>query len=391
MLDFLQLDLTGQRVLIRADLNVPLDDQGRVTSDARIRASVPTIRHALKAGATVAVTSHLGRPKDAKPNPKLSLFPVVQRLAELLEVPVHLRTDWLDGFTPVPAGEVALLENVRFFPGETRDDPELAARMAQLCDVFVMDAFGTAHRAQASTHGLALRAPVACAGPLLRAELAALGKAMHDPVPPVVAIVGGAKVSTKLELLEALIHRVDKLILGGGIANTFLLAAQQPIGRSLVETEWVATAARLLNMPGSKIPLPSDVRVASQFEPQAHATIRDIAEVTMDELILDIGPTTAAHYAKLIQTAGTIVWNGPVGVFEFENFALGTAALAQAIAGSSAYSIAAGGDTLAAVEKFRIGDRLSYISTGGGATLEFLQGKTLPAVAALQTRAAGLR
>jgi phosphoglycerate kinase len=382
------LDLAGKRVLIREDLNVPLAD-GKVTSDTRIRAALPTIQHALDKGARVLVMSHLGRPKEGVFDESLSLAPVAKRLAELLGVKVRLERDWLDG-VEVGAGEVVLCENVRFNVGEKKNDPALARRMAELCDVFVMDAFGTAHRAQASTCGVGERAPIACAGPLLAAELDALTRALEAPKRPLVAIVAGSKVSSKLTVLESLSGVVDRLIVGGGIANTFIAAAGYPIGKSLHEAELVDEARRLqaaAKARGGDIPLPVDVVVADEFSASAEADVRKVDEVAEGEMILDIGPDTAEQYAEIIKSAGTIVWNGPVGVFEFDQFGEGTRALAQAIAESPAFSIAGGGDTLAAVEKYGVSDRISYISTGGGAFLEFLEGKTLPAVAMLERRA----
>ncbi|WP_368646784.1 phosphoglycerate kinase [Castellaniella ginsengisoli] len=379
--------LAGKRVFIRSDLNVPLD-QGRITEDTRIRASVPAIRLALDAGAAVMVTSHLGRPKEGTVGPDDTLRPVAERLAELLGRPVRLAAGWVDGVDVAP-GEVVLLENCRCNPGEKKNDPELARRMAALCDVYVNDAFGTAHRAEATTEGIARHAPLACAGPLLEAELDALGRALHAPRRPMVAIVGGSKVSTKLSILQSLADKVDQLIVGGGIANTFMLAAGLPIGKSLAEPDQVDQAKAVMaamHARGVEVPIPVDVVVATTFAADAPAIVRDAAEVGPDDLILDIGPRTAAALAEQLRKAGTIVWNGPVGVFEFEAFADGTRAIAQAIADSDGFSIAGGGDTLAAIAKFGITDRVGYISTGGGAFLEFLEGKTLPAVAALQAR-----
>lgn len=379
--------LAGKRVFIRSDLNVPLD-QGRITEDTRIRASVPAIRLALDAGAAVMVTSHLGRPKEGTVGPDDTLRPVAERLAELLGRPVRLAAGWVDGVDVAP-GEVVLLENCRCNPGEKKNDPELARRMAALCDVYVNDAFGTAHRAEATTEGIARHAPLACAGPLLEAELDALGRALHAPRRPMVAIVGGSKVSTKLSILQSLADKVDQLIVGGGIANTFMLAAGLPIGKSLAEPDQVDQAKAVMaamHARGVEVPIPVDVVVATTFAADAPAIVRDAAEVGPDDLILDIGPRTAAALAEQLRKAGTIVWNGPVGVFEFEAFADGTRAIAQAIADSDGFSIAGGGDTLAAIAKFGITNRVGYISTGGGAFLEFLEGKTLPAVAALQAR-----
>lgn len=373
------LDLAGKRVLIREDLNVPVKD-GKVTSDARIRASLPTIRHALEAGARVMLMSHLGRPEEGVFDESASLKPVADHLGALLGRDVPLVRDWLDG-VEVAEGDLVLCENVRFNKGEKKDDEALSQKMAALCDIFVMDAFGTAHRAQASTHGVAKFAPVACAGPLLAAELDALGKALQSPAKPVVAIVGGAKVSTKLEVLESLADKVDQLIVGGGIANTFLAAAGKPVGKSLCEHDLIDAAKRIAAKVN--IPLPVDVVVASEFSADAEAVTKSVDDVSEDDMILDVGPKTAHVFAALMKEARTIVWNGPVGVFEFEQFAGGTRELAEAIAESDAFSIAGGGDTLAAVDKFGITEQVSYISTGGGAFLEFLEGKTLPAVAIL--------
>ena len=384
------LDLGGKRVLIREDLNVPVED-GAITSDARIRAAVPTLRAAAAAGARVIVLSHLGRPTEGAFSAADSLAPVAARLGELLGQPVRLARDWLDGVECAP-GEVVLCENVRFNKGEKKDDEALARRMAALCDIFVMDAFGTAHRAEASTHGVARFAPVACAGPLLVAELDALSRALAHPKRPLVAIVAGSKVSTKLTVLESLLAKVDKLIVGGGIANTFLAATGVPVGKSLHEPDMLDTARKLLAQAaarGAEIPLPTDVVVAEEFSPAAVAVVRAAAEVRPHELILDIGPATAQRLAGLLADAGTILWNGPVGVFEFDAFGGGTETLAKAIAASPAFSLAGGGDTLAAIEKYGVASGISYISTGGGAFLEFVEGKTLPAVAALEARAAG--
>ena len=387
------LDLAGKRVLIRQDLNVPIEhvdgQPGTITSEQRILASLPTLRLALEKGAAVMVTSHLGRPKEGSWSQADSLAPVAARLSQLLGIEVPLLRDWVDGVEVKP-GQLVLLENCRMNVGEGKDDEALAKKYAALCDVFVMDAFGTAHRAQASTHGVIRFAPVAAGGPLLMAELDALDKALAAPARPLLAIVAGSKVSTKLELLTSLVGKVDQLIVGGGIANTFLAAVGHPVGKSLHEPDLVDTARQIMadaQARGAAIPLPEDVVVATAFSADAPATIRPVAEVAADELILDIGPRTAARYAQLIGAAGTVVWNGPVGVFEFDAFAGGTEAVARAIAGSSAFSIAGGGDTLAAVDKYGIADQVSYISTGGGAFLEFLEGKTLPAVAALQARA----
>jgi len=382
------LDLAGKRVLIREDLNVPVEG-GRVTSDVRIRASLPTIRLALERGAAVMLMSHLGRPKEGEYDPAFSLQPVADHIAQLLGRPVRLEKDWLDGVQIAP-GEVVLCENVRFNAGEKKDDETLARRMAALCDVFVMDAFGTAHRAQASTHGVARFAPVACAGPLLAAELDALGRAMKDPKRPLVAIVGGSKVSTKLGVLDELVNRVDQLIVGGGIANNFIAAAGHPVGKSLWEPDLLDDTRALVEKAkarGADIPLPEDVVVATELSDEAQPVLRKVGNVGEDELILDVGPRTAEAYARILAEAGTIVWNGPVGVFEKPAFAEGTRSLAAAVADSDAFSIAGGGDTLAALDRFGLSDRVSYISTGGGAFLEFLEGKTLPAVAALEARA----
>jgi phosphoglycerate kinase len=382
------LDLRGKRVLIREDLNVPVED-GVITSDARIRAAVPSLRAAVDAGARVMVMSHLGRPTEGEPSAENSLAPVAVRLGELLGQPVRFERDWLGGVECAP-GEVVLCENVRFNKGEKKDDEQLSRRMAALCDVFVMDAFGTAHRAEASTHGVARFAPVACAGPLLVAELDALSRALAHPKRPLVAIVAGSKVSTKLTVLESLLAKVDKLIVGGGIANTFLAATGAPVGKSLHEPDMLDTARKLLAQAaarGAEIPLPTDVVVAEEFSPAAVPVVRASAEVRAHELILDIGPATAQRLAALLADAGTILWNGPVGVFEFDAFGRGTETLAKAIAASPAFSLAGGGDTLAAIEKYGVESGISYISTGGGAFLEFVEGKTLPAVAALEARA----
>jgi len=384
------LDLAGKRVLIREDLNVPVKD-GAITSDARIRASLPTIRLALDKGARVMLMSHLGRPKEGEFDPALSLEPVAVRLGELLGRRVLLLRDWLDGVEVAP-GEVVLLENVRFNKGEKKDDEALARRMAALCDVYVMDAFGTAHRAEASTHGVGRFAPIACAGPLLAGELVALQTALEKPARPLVAIVAGSKVSTKLTVLESLLAKVDQLIVGGGIANTFLAAAGLPVGRSLHEPEMLDMARRLQAQSrarGVEIPLPTDVVVAKEFSATAEADVKDVREVVADDMILDIGPDTADRLSAIVAGAGTVIWNGPVGVFEFSQFGEGTRVLARAIARSAAFSLAGGGDTLAAIEKYGVEEGMSYISTGGGAFLEFVEGKTLPAVAMLEQRAAG--
>jgi phosphoglycerate kinase len=384
------LNLAGKRVLIRSDLNVPVKD-GKVTSDVRIRASLPTFEAALKAGAKVMVMSHLGRPKEGVFSEEDSLKPVADRLSELLGRPVRLIRDWLDGVDVNP-GELVLFENVRFNKGEGKDDEVLAKKMAALCDMFVMDAFGTAHRAQASTHGVGKFAPVACAGILMAEELDALGKALQNPAHPLVAIVGGSKVSTKLPVLDSLSKVVDQLIVGGGIANTFIAAAGYPVGKSLVEMDLVPEAKRLVEAAkakGGEIPIPTDVVVGKEFSATAAATVKKVSEVAEDDMIFDIGPETAVRYAEMMKKAGTIVWNGPVGVFEFDQFSKGTEALGRAIAESSAFSLAGGGDTIAALEKFNILDKMSYVSTAGGAFMEFLEGKTLPAVAMLEQRAAG--
>jgi phosphoglycerate kinase len=382
------VDLRGKRVLIRADLNVPVKD-GRVGDDTRIRASLPAIRQALEAGAAVMVTSHLGRPKEGVLRPEDSLAPVAQRLGELLGRSVPVKADWVDGVELKP-GELVLLENCRTNKGEKADDETLARKIAALCDVYVNDAFGTAHRAEATTHGVARFAPVACAGPLMAGELDALGKALADPARPLLAIVAGSKVSTKLTILDALAQKVDFLVVGGGIANTFLLAAGLPIGKSLAEADLVDEAKRIIDAMrarGAEVPIPSDVVVAKALAPEAEATVKPAAEVAADDMILDIGPQTARMLGDRIAQAGTVVWNGPVGVFEIPQFAKGTEALAQAIANSKAFSIAGGGDTVAAINQFGIAERVGYISTAGGAFLEFLEGKTLPAVAALEARA----
>ncbi|HWO99034.1 MAG TPA: phosphoglycerate kinase [Methylococcus sp.] len=382
------LDLEGKRVLIREDLNVPVQD-GKVTSDARIRACLPTIRHALEAGARVMLMSHLGRPKEGEYAEEFSLRPVAERLSKLLGKPVPLVKDYLDGIEVAP-GEAVLFENVRFNPGEKKNDETLARKLAALCDVYVMDAFGTAHRAEASTHGVGLYAPVACAGLLLAAELDALEKALRNPARPLVAIVGGAKVSTKLTVLDSLSQVVDRLIVGGGIANTFIRAAGYNVGKSLYEEGLVAEARRLMEAAkakGAEIPVPVDVVVGKRFDAAEPAVVKKVSEIADDDMIFDIGPETARRYADSLKSAGTIVWNGPVGVFEFDQFGEGTRAIGHAIAESPAFSIAGGGDTLAAIDKYGLADRISYISTGGGAFLEFLEGKKLPAVAMLEARA----
>jgi len=379
----------GRRVFIRADLNVPQDDAGRITEDTRIRASVPCIELALRAGAAVMVTSHLGRPTEGEPKPEDSLAPVAARLGELLGRRVPLRASWVDGVEVAP-GDVVVLENCRLNKGEKKNDPALAKKMAALCDVFVNDAFGTAHRAEASTYGIAEFAPVACAGPLLAAEIDAITKALAAPKRPLVAIVAGSKVSTKLAILQSLAKNVDRLIVGGGIANTFLLAEGQPIGKSLAEPALAGEALAVIaamRARGAEVPLPSDVVVAPALEADAPATTKDVAAVAADEMILDIGPKSADQLATILQGAGTIVWNGPVGVFEIDAFAHGTETIARAIARSPAYSLAGGGDTLAAIAKYGIAGEIDYISTGGGAFLEVLEGKTLPALEILERRA----
>ncbi|HEY7675160.1 MAG TPA: phosphoglycerate kinase [Burkholderiales bacterium] len=380
----MELDLRGKRVFIRADLNVPQDDQGNITDDTRIRASVPGIRHALGQGAAVMVTSHLGRPKEGELKPEDSLAPVGRRLSELLGRPLPLKADWVEGVDVRP-GEVVLLENCRVNKGEKKDDEALSKKMATLCDVYVNDAFGAAHRAEATTHGIARFAKVACAGPLMAAELDALGKALANPKRPLLAIVAGSKISTKLTVLAELAKKVDQLIVGGGIANTFMLASGLPIGKSLAEPELVGEAKKI--MAATRVPLPVDVVVAKEFSAAAEATVKPAKEVAADEMILDIGPKSAQALAASLAQAGTIVWNGPVGVFEFDAFAKGTETLARAIAGSRAYSIAGGGDTIAAINKFGVADKIGYISTAGGAFLEFVEGKKLPAIEALEQRA----
>ena len=382
--------LKNKRVFIRADLNVPQDDAGNITEDTRIRASVPAIQAALKAGAAVMVTSHLGRPTEGEFKPEDSLAPVAARLSELLGQPVELKQNWVDGVDVAP-GQVVLLENCRVNKGEKKNSDELAQKMAKLCDVYVNDAFGTAHRAEATTHGIAKFAPVAVAGPLLAAELDALGKALGQPTRPLLAIVAGSKVSSKLTILQSLAGKVDNLIVGGGIANTFMKAVGLNIGKSLVENDLVGEAKQIIDMMaarGAQVPIPVDVVCAKEFSPTAAATVKDVADVADDDMILDIGPKTAAMLAEQVAKAGTIVWNGPVGVFEFDQFAEGTRTLAMAIAKSNGFSIAGGGDTLAAIAKYDIGDQIGYISTGGGAFLEFLEGKTLPAVEILLQRKA---
>lgn len=383
VIKMIDLDLKGKRVLIREDLNVPVKD-GKVTSDARIRASLPTIQAAAKAGGKVMLMSHLGRPEEGVYDEASSLAPVAEHLSTLLGQPVRLVKDYLSG-VEVAEGEVVLLENVRFNAGEKKDKDDLSKAYAALCDVFVMDAFGTAHRAQASTHGVARFAPIACAGPLLAAELEALQKALAQPAKPMLAIVGGSKVSTKLEVLNALSEKCDQIIVGGGIANTFLAAAGKPVGKSLYETDLLDQARALMDKVN--IPLPSDVVVAKEFSENAEATIKSVDEVAEDDMILDIGPDSAAALSLVLKDAGTILWNGPVGVFEIQQFSSGTEVLSRAIAASKAFSIAGGGDTLAAIDKYGIAEQVSYISTGGGAFLEYVEGKVLPAVAALEAAA----
>ncbi len=381
------LNLKDKRVLIREDLNVPLEE-GKITSDKRIRAAVPTIKYALEAGAKVIVVSHLGRPEEGKFEEQYSMAPVAARLEELLDKKVPVVRDWLDG-VEVESGEMILCENVRFLVGEKKDNEELAKKMAALCDIFVMDAFATSHRAQASTHGVGKFAPVACAGPLLITELEALGKVIANPAHPLLAIVAGSKVSTKLTVLENLINKVDQLIVGGGIANTFIAACGFNVGKSLYEADLVPEAKRLMEIAkakGADIPLPVDVVVAKEFNKDAEATVKQLTEVTDDDMILDVGPQTSEKFAAMVKEAQTILWNGPVGVFEIAQFAEGTKELAKAVAESSAFSVAGGGDTVAAIEKYSVESDISYISTAGGAFLEFIEGKTLPAVAMLEER-----
>jgi len=383
------LNLAGKRIFIRADLNVPQDDNGNITDDTRIRASLPAIQYALKAGAAVMVTSHLGRPTEGELKLEDSLAPVALRMSELLGVPVALRRDWTEGIK-TPAGSVLMLENCRCNKGEKKNDEVLARKMAALCDIYVNDAFGTAHRAEATTYGIAKFAPVAAAGPLLAMELDALAKALENPRRPLVAIVAGSKVSTKLTVLKTLSARVDQLIVGGGICNTFILAAGHKIGKSLAEPNLVQEAKDIIaaaKMKGGEVPIPIDVVCAKEFSAQAKATIKNVDDIADDDMVLDIGPQSAELFVKILAHAGTIVWNGPVGVFEFDQFGNGTARIARAIAESGAFSIAGGGDTLAAIAKYGIADKVSYISTGGGAFLEFLEGKTLPAVEVLEQRA----
>jgi phosphoglycerate kinase len=383
------VDVKGKRVFIRADFNVPQDDHGAITDDTRIRAALPGIRDCVARGAAVMVTSHLGRPTEGAWNAADSLAPIAERLSSLLAMPVPLVRDWVDGGAwqqSLAPGQVVLLENCRFNKGEKKDDDTLARKMAKLCDVYVNDAFGTAHRAEATTHGIARYAPVACAGPLMAAELDALGKALAHPARPLVAIVAGSKVSTKLTVLKALAAKVDALIVGGGIANTFILAAHGHVGKSLVEADLVPEALAILDAFPGKVPIPVDAVCAKEFAATAAPTLKAVDSIEPDDMILDIGPSSVAALKMIIARAGTIVWNGPVGVFEFDAFAGGTRAIAEAIAASNAFSIAGGGDTIAAINKFGVADRISYISTAGGAFLEFLEGKTLPAVAVLEQR-----
>ena len=391
ILKMTELDLAGKRVLIREDLNVPIKD-GKVASDKRIKASLPTIRHAMQAGAKVLIMSHLGRPTEGQPAAEFSMQAVADYLSDALGTNVPLLTDYLENAPQMNDGQVVLLENVRFNPGEKANDEALSKQYADLCDIYVMDAFGTAHRAQASTHGAGQFAPVACAGPLLAGELAALGKALDGPRRPMVAIVGGSKVSTKLTVLDALSKIVDQLIPGGGIANTFIAAAGFNVGKSLYEPDLVSVAQKLMadaKAKGGEIPVPTDVVVAKEFAEDAQATVKRVEDVVDDDMIFDIGPDTTKRFSEMLETAGTVVWNGPVGVFEFDQFGEGTKGLGLAIANSDAFSIAGGGDTLAAVDKYGIEDGVSYISTGGGAFLEFLEGKVLPAVEMLEKRAGG--
>ena len=387
ILNMVDQDLAGKRIMIREDLNVPIND-GQVTSDARIRAAIPTIQFAIDAGASVLLLSHLGRPNEGEFEQRFSLEPVAGHLSSLLGRPVRLEKSWLDG-VQIEAGEVVLCENVRFNEGEKTNNTDLAKKMAKLCDVFVMDAFGTAHRAHASTYGVGVHAPMACAGPLLAGELKALGQALNNPVRPMVAIVGGSKVSTKLTVLESLIQKVDQLIPGGGIANTFIAAAGFSVGQSLIETDLIGQAKKLMDNAvagGREIPVPIDVVVGKMFSADAKAITKSVSDIADDDMIFDIGPETAKRFAGMMQGAETIVWNGPVGVFEFDQFGEGTRILGEAIGASKAFSIGGGGDTLAAIDKYNISDKISYVSTGGGAFLEFLEGKKLPAVAMLEER-----
>ena len=387
ILNMVDQDLAGKRIMIREDLNVPIND-GQVTSDARIRAAIPTIQFAIDAGASVLLLSHLGRPREGEFEQRFSLEPVASHLSSLLGRPVRLEKSWLDG-VQIEAGEVVLCENVRFNEGEKTNNTDLAKKMAKLCDVFVMDAFGTAHRAHASTYGVGLHAPMACAGPLLAGELKALGQALNNPVRPMAAIVGGSKVSTKLTVLESLIQKVDQLIPGGGIANTFIAAAGFSVGQSLVETDLIGQAKKMMDNAvagGREIPVPTDVVVGKMFSADAKAITKSVSDIADDDMIFDIGPETAKRFAGMMQGAETIVWNGPVGVFEFDQFGEGTRILGEAIGASKAFSIGGGGDTLAAIDKYNISDKISYVSTGGGAFLEFLEGKKLPAVAMLEER-----
>ena len=390
ILKLTDLNLAGKRVFIRADLNVPQDDAGNITDDTRIRASVPGIKLALEKGAAVMVTSHLGRPTEGELKPEDSLAPIAKRLSELLGKPVPLKQNWVDGVDVKP-GEVVMLENCRVNKGEKKNDDALAQKMAKLCDIYANDAFGSAHRAEATTHGIAKFAPIACAGPLMAAELEALGKALTKPARPLLAIVGGSKVSTKLTVLKALSDKVDQLIVGGGIANTFMLAAGLNIGKSLVEKDLLQEAKDIIaaaKAKGGEVPIPVDVVTAKEFSATAEATVKDVEEIEDDDMIFDVGPMTVRNYMDIVRKAGTIVWNGPLGVFEFEQFGKGTESLSNSIAGSSAFSIAGGGDTVAAIAKYGVTNQISYISTAGGAFLEFLEGKKLPAVAVLEERAA---
>ncbi len=390
LLKLADLNLTGKRVFIRADLNVPQDDAGNITDDTRIRASVAGIKLALEKGAAVMVTSHLGRPTEGELKPEDSLAPVAKRLSELLGKPVPLKQNWVDGVDVKP-GEVVMLENCRVNAGEKKNDEVLARKIAKLCDIYANDAFGSAHRAEATTHGIAKYAPIACAGPLMAAELDALAKALTNPVRPLLAIVGGSKVSTKLTVLNALLEKVDQLIVGGGIANTFMLAAGLKIGKSLVEKDLVQQAKDIIaaaKAKGFEVPIPVDVVTGKEFSATAEPTVKDVEEIEDDDMIFDVGPMTVRNYMDIVRKAGAIVWNGPLGVFEFEQFGKGTESLAMSIAGSPAFSIAGGGDTVAAIAKYGVTNQISYISTAGGAFLEFLEGKKLPAVAILEERAA---